>query len=123
MISKGNIYTQRNDLNQKYEIFEDIIASENILIERIISSGQKTPEGTWLEQERDEWVILLQGEASLSFEDGSRVDLKPGDYVYIPGNVKHRVDRTSTEPDCIWLAVHGAMGGNLQGKLEEKEED
>ncbi len=58
--------------------------------------------------ERGEWVALLQGEAELSFEDGSRTPLEPGDYVLIRPGERHRVERTSSEPPCVWLAVHSA---------------
>ncbi len=88
------------------EYFETILSSPNILIERIISTGQITPEGEWYDQEKDEWVILLQGEAILSYEDGTTINLKSGDYLLIPHHVKHRVIYTSDRPPCIWLAIH-----------------
>jgi len=88
------------------EIFEKILQSPNILIERIISNGQTTPEDQWYDQETDEWVILLQGEAILNYEDGSNLKLTKGDYLLIPNHVKHRVNYTSKNPPCIWLAIH-----------------
>ncbi|MDJ0713930.1 MAG: cupin domain-containing protein [Prochloraceae cyanobacterium] len=88
------------------ELFETLLKSENVLIERIISTGQTTPPGKWYDQEKDEWVILLQGEAELSYADGSTIKLSAGDYIFIPARQKHRVDYTSSEPPCIWLAVH-----------------
>lgn len=91
------------------EIFESIVANDNILIERIISTGQTTPLGEWYDLDNNEWVILLQGEAVLSYEDGSRIELKAGDYLLIPAHQKHRVEYTSSEPPCIWLAVHGNL--------------
>ena len=86
-----------------------LVSADNILIERIISSGQTTPEGEWLEQERDEWVILLQGEAELAYSDYSQIRLKTGDYLLIPAHQKHRVSYTSNEPPCIWLAIHSDL--------------
>jgi cupin 2 domain-containing protein len=88
------------------EVFENILCRDNIVIEKIISSGQKTPDKKWLQQDKDEWVILLQGSSELSFENERSVTLKSGDYIFIPSNLKHRVERTSSEPVCIWLAVH-----------------
>ena len=88
------------------ELFETLLTQENILIERIISQGQITPPGEWYDQTKNEWVILLQGEAELSYEDNSRIKLTKGDYLYIPAHQKHRVEYTSTEPICIWLAIH-----------------
>ncbi|GAP99306.1 cupin domain-containing protein [Leptolyngbya sp. NIES-2104] len=91
------------------ELFEPLIQTDQILIERIISTGQTTPEGEWYDQPRDEWVLLLQGEAQLMYEDGTSIDLKTGDYVLIPAHQKHRVSYTSSNPDCIWLAIHAAL--------------
>ena len=73
------------------------------LIERIISTGQTTPLGEWYDQETDEWVILLQGKAELSYEDGERIGLQAGDYLVIPAHVKHRVEYTSQETS-LYLA-------------------
>jgi cupin 2 domain-containing protein len=91
----------------KDELFESLLSSENLLIERIISTGQTTPTGQWYDQDKDEWVILLQGEAELSYENGSRIMLKKGDYVLLGAHQKHRVEYTSANPPCIWLAIHG----------------
>ena len=91
------------------ELFESLISADNILIERIISTGQTTPPGEWYDQDKDEWVILLQGEAVLAYADGSQIKLVAGDYLFIPAHQKHRVEYTSSEPPCIWLAVHGNM--------------
>jgi cupin 2 domain-containing protein len=91
------------------ELFERLASGDGILIERIISTGQTTPDGQWYDQNTDEWVILLQGEAELSFADGVHQRLEAGDYLLIPAHQKHRVESTSTEPACIWLAVHGSL--------------
>jgi cupin 2 domain-containing protein len=88
------------------EVFESLVSARSISIERIISTGQTTPIGKWYEQERDEWVILLQGEASIAYADDSTIDLAVGDYLLIPALQKHRVAHTSSEPPCIWLAIH-----------------
>ena len=108
-----NIYTLPSPLPNE-ELFEPIIQNQSLLIERIISTGQTTPEGEWYDQQRDEWVMLLQGEATLSYVDGSQIQLKPGDYLLIRAHQKHRVEYTSTNPPCIWLAIHGNLDQNLQ---------
>jgi len=90
------------------ELVERIVGGDDVLVERIVSTGQATPPGEWLEQDRDEWVALLQGEAELSFEDGTRAALRRGDALLIGAGTRHRVERTSAEPPCIWLAVHAA---------------
>jgi cupin 2 domain-containing protein len=91
------------------ELFEPLATGNGLLIERIISSGQQTPPNTWFDQPQAEWVVLLQGEAELGYEDGTSLRLKPGDYVLIPARQRHRVEYTSTDPACIWLAVHGSL--------------
>ncbi len=101
-----NIFDLPSSLRDQ-ELFESLVAADNVLIERIVSTGQTTPPGEWYDQERDEWVILLQGFASLAYADGSEIKLIAGDYLLIPAHQKHRVIYTSSQPPCIWLAVHG----------------
>jgi cupin 2 domain-containing protein len=74
-------------------------------VERIVSTGQSSPPGFFAEH-RDEWVVLLEGEAELRYEDGDSLLLGAGDYVLIPAGTKHRVEWTRAEPPCVWLAVH-----------------
>lgn len=75
-------------------------------IERIVSCGQTSPPGFWYDQDRSEWVALLQGEAALEFADGGTVQLHPGDWLTIAAHARHRVAWTSAEPPAVWLAVH-----------------
>ncbi|MDD2586622.1 MAG: cupin domain-containing protein [Syntrophomonadaceae bacterium] len=95
--------------DENEEIFEALLPDKGVLIERIISIGQASPENFWYDQERDEWVVVLQGSAKLTWIDGRHLELKPGDWVFIPAHDKHRVEWTSSNPPCIWLAVHGAL--------------
>jgi len=74
-------------------------------VERIVSNGLASPPDFWYDQPEDEWVLLLQGTASLEFAEGDAVQLKAGDYLLIPSHAKHRVAATSSH--AIWLAVHG----------------
>lgn len=91
------------------EIFEALVPDQGVLIERIISSGQATPENQWFDQERDEWVVLLQGEAEIGWENGRHLKLLAGDWLLIPAHDRHRVLGTSSDPPCIWLAVHAKL--------------
>lgn len=93
------------------ELFEPIIKTHQILIERIISNGHKTPPEYWYEQTNDEWVALLSGQATLMFdeEEGETLHLKAGDAILIPAMRPHRVIYTSSDPPCIWLAIHGKL--------------
>ncbi len=79
---------------------------KKVRIERIVSTGQASPPGFWYDQLQNEWVILLQGQAELAWDDGSVIPLQKGDWVYIPAHKRHRVTWTSKEPPCIWIAVH-----------------
>ena len=71
-------------------------------IEKIVSCGQASPEGFWYDQEEDEWVCVLRGEAELELEAG-RVLLREGDGFLLPAHLRHRVARTSAP--CVWLCV------------------
>lgn len=88
------------------EFFEQIAGSENVIIERIVSKGHCSPEIGWYDQERNEWVVLLQGNAELQFESGERLTLSAGDHVTIPAHQKHKVAWTDPDIESVWLAVH-----------------
>lgn len=104
----GNLFSLPETLPDE-EVFEDLLAGPMVRIERILSSGQATPPGSWLQQDADEWVALLRGEAILEYDDSSRVNLRPGDWIFIPACTRHRVASTSSDPACLWLAVHGKL--------------
>jgi cupin 2 domain-containing protein len=80
-------------------------ASGNLRVERIVSRGHTTPPGAWYDQEEDEWVAVLEGEARIAYPDGREVFLGKGDHLFLPRRVPHRVAYTS--PLCVWLAVFG----------------
>jgi cupin 2 domain-containing protein len=89
------------------EMFEDIVHSDAVRIERIISEAHATPEGYWYDQEKSEWVMVLKGSAGLLFEGSDAIIVMgPGDYVDIPAHKKHRVEWTDPSEKTIWLAVH-----------------
>jgi len=92
------------------EFSETLLSTESLLIERILSRGHVSPKGSWYDQEEDEWVLLLQGNATLVFEDGSSLMLRGGDSVFLPAHRRHRVDYTSSDPCCVWLAIRGSLG-------------
>jgi len=101
----SNIFSQIPS-ELKEEFFEDIISKEGLKIERIVSKGHTTKEGEWYEQKSDEWVIVLRGEAVLSFENSADVRLQEGDYLNIPAHTKHRVSWTKPDIETTWLAIH-----------------
>jgi cupin 2 domain-containing protein len=83
------------------ERFDTLLAHKNLVIERIHGSAKITP-GEYV-QSQDEWVILLQGEALLDVA-GQRVELKSGDYLFLPSGTPHTVQQVSE--GALWLAVH-----------------
>ena len=86
------------------ESFLTLFESNAVKIERIVSHAHSSPPDFWYDQPEHEWVILLRGEATLGFADGTSVELKEGNYLSIPPHAKHRVQQTA--PETIWLAVH-----------------
>ena len=89
------------------ERFDPLLQLATCRLERIISIGHATPSGEWYDQDRDEWVVLLQGRAGLRFADENRERaLNVGDYLWIPAHRQHRVEWTSRQPPAIWLALH-----------------
>ncbi len=89
------------------ELFQTLLSNKQIKIERIISKGHSSTVNNWYDQIRDEWIILLEGQARLQFENtASLILLKPGDYLFIPAHNKHRVHWTDPNDTTIWLAIH-----------------
>jgi cupin 2 domain-containing protein len=95
--------------SREAEQFTDLLAVPGLRLERIVSLGQATPPGEWLDQDRAEWVILLRGAARLLFEgEASAHDLKSGDYLNIAAHCRHRVEWTTPDEPTVWLALHYA---------------
>lgn len=93
------------DLPESEEIFEELAKNKHFKFEKIISYSQITPKDEWYDQNHNEWVMLLKGDAKLRFENPVRIiHLKEGDYLTIHAHNKHRVEYTSK--DAMWLALH-----------------
>ncbi|MBF0216126.1 MAG: cupin domain-containing protein [Candidatus Omnitrophica bacterium] len=104
-IKVHNIYTNLSPTKGK-EVFEKLAGKKGLRIERITSLGQSTPAGKWLKSKKNEWVILLKGKAKLRFRTADRIiDMDPGDYIFIPDGVAHRVDWTTPKEKSVWVAV------------------
>jgi cupin 2 domain-containing protein len=89
------------------EIFDTICLSDNVKIERIVSRGHASPTGFWYDQDKSEFILIVQGSAGLKIDDERDiVVLKTGDYLIIGTHVKHRVEWTDPTCATIWLAVH-----------------
>ncbi|UXI03939.1 cupin domain-containing protein [Photobacterium sp. TY1-4] len=88
------------------EVFEDIVNTPTVRIERILSRGHTTPETDWYDQDEHEWVLVVKGEAKILFEaDQREIHLQEGDYLNIPAHTRHQVSWTRPGQDTVWLAV------------------
>ena len=89
------------------ELIEPLAAAGAVRVERIVSRGHASPPGSWYDQDRDEFVLLVSGAARLLFEgDPGPVELRPGDHLTIPARRRHRVEWTTPDGPTVWLAVH-----------------
>ena len=86
---------------QNGETFTTLHEHKNIKINRIVSSD--TLNKNLYKQEEDEWLVLLEGEATLRL-DQKEIILVKGDTLFIPALTPHQVLRTQS--GTLWLTVH-----------------
>ncbi|MFO7765626.1 MAG: cupin domain-containing protein [Pelovirga sp.] len=104
-MSSANIFSSIPD-HLPDELVDVLTDKGQVRIERIVSRGHASPPEFWYDQQDDEFVLLLQGQAELELlGPQERLSLQAGDYLLIPAHRKHRVAWTSDAMDCIWLAV------------------
>ena len=87
------------------ELVTILAQNQHIRFERIVSNGHTCPDGFWYDQDEHEWVVVLNGEARLDFEDGESLHMKLGDHVLIPPHRRHRVEWTTSNEPTVWLAI------------------
>ena len=83
------------------EDFTTLLEHKNIKINRIVSSAYVEP--VEYVQDEDEWVVVIEGKATLLLEDEEKV-LKKGDTLFIPAKTSHKV--LKIKDGTIWLAIH-----------------
>lgn len=105
----NNIFDIKNITSVQPEIFENIIEKNDFKLDRIITQKPYDRPGKWYDQDKDEWVLLLQGEATIEFQNKEIIQLISGDYIFIPSHKRHRIKESSQEQKCIWLAIHGNL--------------
>ena len=89
------------------EVFQPLAGTAGTRIERIVSTGQASPDGFWYDQATAEFVLLVAGAAALRIEgEATPRHLAPGDWLELPAGCRHRVDWTQADPPTVWLAVH-----------------
>lgn len=121
---KINIFDLK-DLSVNEEIIKILFKNENVKIEKIISTGQTTD---WQESNKNEFVILIQGNAEIEYYDNRmcedknfktnenimknlkntndmKLQLGKGDIILIKKGERHRVSYTSKNPCCIWICI------------------
>lgn len=85
------------------EAFTELLRHGPARIERIVSNGHISPDNFWYDQDEHEWVLLLEGEATIEWADGQPLHRNQGDALNLPAHPRHRV--TFTLRPAIWLAV------------------
>ena len=96
-----NLFDINNLLPLDSEVINTIVDNNSVKIERIVSSGQSSPDNFWYDQIQDEWVVILEGYGVIEYPDKSTIHLHKGDSLLIPAHTKHRVQETA-DP-TIWL--------------------
>ena len=82
---KQNIFDGLDELKSGERFFE-LLRRQDVVIERIQSSGHVDHD--LYDQAHDEWVILLEGSASLEV-NGAVQHLQAGDHVFLPAHTPH----------------------------------
>ena len=72
-----------------------------LTVEQILSGT--LPEPVSFEQAHDEWVLVLEGRARLLVE-GTELELEAGEWLLLPAGCPHTV--LETRPGTSWLALH-----------------
>ncbi len=86
---------------KKGEEFTTLLEYKNIKIVRIVSSNDFNS----IEycQNEDEWVVLLEGKATLRVEQ-KEVTLTKGETLFISAKTAHQILKMKS--GTVWLAVH-----------------
>jgi cupin 2 domain-containing protein len=117
MMKTGNLRRDYRCSSSPGRAFTTLVDRPGLRIDRIVSTGQTTPEGQWHDQETDEWVLLMEGAARL------RVDrtLTEGEgeserWILLPAHCRHRVTwtrasrRRSGSPCILFLTNKHCCG-------------
>ena len=86
---------------QNGEEFTTLLEHRNIKIVRIVSSDDL--ERKVYTQKEDEWVVVLEGKATILIDNKLSV-LNKGETIFIPSNTPHEI--IDIINGTLWLAVH-----------------
>ena len=101
----GNLFESIPESIQD-EVVTEFARTKHVKIARIVSPCLMPPTSDWYDQSENEWVIVLEGEAKIVFDNNEEIHLKAGGYVDIPAHKRHKVTWTSPHTQTIWLAIH-----------------
>ena len=103
-LTAGNLLEGDDAPPSLHESSRDLYANGAVRIARIASNAYSSPEDFWYEQDDDEWVALVSGDAVIEFADGTWHCMGAGDWIVIPAGMRHRI--AGTDAKTVWLAVH-----------------
>jgi len=83
------------------EEFATLFQDKDIKISRIVSSD-KLEKKLYI-QDKDEFVVVLEGEAQLDI-DGKIVNLRKGEYIFIKAKTPHYMLWSAS--GTLWLAIY-----------------
>lgn len=99
-----NLLTDLPDARQG-EIFQELLRSDRVRLERIVSQGQTSAPHDWYDQDEHEWVLVLEGAGTVRFDNGEQHPLQRGDCLHIPAHTRHQVTWTDPHAPTVWLAL------------------
>ena len=73
--------------SKKEEVEEIVYEDEKVRVLRTMSLDQLTE---WMVQDEDEFVVLMEGKASIE-TDREVMEMKKGDFLFIEKGLRHRV--------------------------------
>ncbi|EME71597.1 hypothetical protein H261_03011 [Paramagnetospirillum caucaseum] len=103
----GSLFDNVPDDDFEAERFDTLLDGGGFRLLRIVSNGHATPEGQWLDQDDDEWVVVIKGAAMVRIDGKEHARaMVPGDWLFLPAHCRHRVDWTAPDQPTVWLALH-----------------
>ena len=102
-----NLFDYQTPTSGSEDLYE-LFSNEKVTINRIVSNQLKN--GSWYEQQEDEWLVLLEGEAVLNVNN-KIINLKKGDTLFIQAYLLHQVVWTSSK--TLWLTIHMPTLANI----------
>jgi cupin 2 domain-containing protein len=92
--ARSTVEAKAGNLGLAAELTESLCMRPGLRIERIVSTGQATPEGEWCDQDDDEFVLLVAGAAPLLIAGEAEArELRPGDWLLLPAHCRRDLDR------------------------------